>query len=220
MSKAKFANKRKSNAGKSAILFLAVAMLVGCMIGGTVAWLISESQTVTNTFVAGQIGTLELTETDVETNKETTEGQEYLIVPGTPIAKDPKVTYTPVENADGKAPVAVYVFVEIGAAGWTKSGNVYSIGDQMSWTVDSYWTCLEGNVYYKELTAGTEIEDQAIIAENKITVSPTAVNEDNIEDLAAASGLNFSVYAIQKDNLSVADAWVAAKADAIATPAP
>ena len=85
---------RKSINAKLAVLLIMAALLIGGTIGGTVAYLIAESETVTNTFTVGNI-TLSLTETwnadsdDTDTEPDHWEGK---IIPGGKDSKDPKLT--------------------------------------------------------------------------------------------------------------------------------
>lgn len=70
---------------KTVALLVAVSMIVGCVIGATLAWLTSKADPVVNTF----------TTSDIEvTLKETTGGtnREFQMIPGWTIDKDPKVT--------------------------------------------------------------------------------------------------------------------------------
>ena len=53
--------KKKSVSMKVVVLLLAVVLLIGCTIGGSVAYLMANTNTVTNTFVVGNIGNLTLT---------------------------------------------------------------------------------------------------------------------------------------------------------------
>ena len=202
---------------KAVALLLAVTLALGAAIGGTFAWLTATSDTVTNTFVVGDIGTLTLTETT---------GPEYTIIPGDDIEKDPKVKYTPVAATGDIVPVDVYVFVEINAGSWgTGATENYSItgsssGKTASWSVDTaYWSQLKdgsnsviNGVYYKELDAGDSITDQSIIEGNKITVAQE-LNHDDMAGLAtAASDITFTAYAIQKSgengvDFTPAQAW-------------
>lgn len=62
-------------------LLVAMVLVVGCIIGGTLAWLTTKTDAVVNTFTAGDID-VTLTETK----------EEYKMVPGRIIHKDPKVT--------------------------------------------------------------------------------------------------------------------------------
>lgn len=72
-------------------LVLALALLLTCAIGGTVAWLIDETKDVTNTFTIGNIN-IKLEEEgaiDGEQGKTKTYSN---VVPGDKKAKDAKVT--------------------------------------------------------------------------------------------------------------------------------
>ena len=77
-------------------LLAAVLLVVGVAIGGTLAWLTAKSDTVTNTFTTSDIN-ITLTEST---------GQEYKMVPGMDIAKNPKVTVA-TESED------CYLFVKL-----------------------------------------------------------------------------------------------------------
>lgn len=207
MSNGKY-QSRKSN--KALLVLLALVLVIGCTVGGTLAWLTAETGTATNTFTVGDIGTLTLKE------KKTAVGADgvtnnYTIIPGMDIAKDPMVSYTDKENA-----VDVYVFVKVGAEGWTLSDKEYSInsGDTklLSWTVGDTWNAVEGKtgVYYTEVKAGSSLTDAEVIEGSTITVS-SAIKEDNVSDIAKAAGnITFTAYAIQLAGFdTVADAWKA-----------
>lgn len=71
-------------------------LVVGCAVGGTIAWLTATTEPVVNTFTYGKIK-IELTETT---------GTEYKIIPGVNISKDPKVTV----KADSEA---CWLFVKV-----------------------------------------------------------------------------------------------------------
>ncbi len=189
-------NAKKTVSMKAVALLLTLVLLIGCVAGGTFALLMTESETVTNTFVAGNIGKLNL--------KETT-GSEYIITPGVAIEKNPTVTFTDYN-------IPAYVFLKVDAADWTVSGSgttyTYSMGNgKMSWTLDG-WTKLEDGVYYKEVAAGAGNQSWSIISGNSITVSSEITNNDigNYEN-----SLTFSAYAIQQGGFaSVAAAWTEA----------
>lgn len=69
-------------------LVLACIVCVGIGIGGTLAWLTANTDTVTNTFTVGDIN-LELYETDKDGKHVTTKS--YKIIPGGEDAKDPTI---------------------------------------------------------------------------------------------------------------------------------
>lgn len=202
---------KKSVSMKVVVLLLAVVLLIGCAAGGTLAYLMTKSATVTNTFVAGEIGTLTLNETDGNGNAVT--ARSFIVTPGVDITKDPVVTF----NGNN---VAAYIFVKVEATDLTESNRTFSIGDnqEMEWTVADGWTKLENvsGVYYREVVVDTdtantaETEKYGIIRDNTITVS-SEITEDNIRDFT--KGLTFTAYAIQQDGFddNVAAAWTQAQ---------
>ena len=190
--------KKKSVSIKVVVILLAVVLLIGCVAGGTIAYLMAKSSTVTNTFVAGEIGNLTLDETT---------GSSYLITPGVDIDKNPKITFKG-NNIDA------YVFLKVEATDWTVSGSdttyTYSIGSnqEMKWVLDG-WTKLQDGVYYKEVAANASEQTWSIIQNDKIIVSST-ITKDNIS--AYAKSLTFTAYAIQKGSFAtVSDAWTEAQ---------
>ena len=200
--------KKKSMSMNVVVLLLSVVLLIGWVAGGTIAFLMTKSTPVTNTFVVGTIGSLELKETNGTLNNGS---QEFLIIPGKNIDKDPKVKFTG-NNVDA------YVFVKVDANGWTPNGNTYSItsandvNGEMSWTVDSAWAAVPGenHVYYKAVAVGEENRVWSIISGDVINVS-RYITEASIRDYAKS--LTFTAYAIQQDgfNGDVAEAWNQAK---------
>lgn len=94
--------RRRGISTKTLVALLSLVLLLGCSLGGTLAWLSDSTDPVINTFTVGDIK-IELTETPGE----------YKIVPGVDIAKDPKVTVE--ANSE-----ACWLFVKIEeSANWT-----------------------------------------------------------------------------------------------------
>jgi len=213
---------KRSFGSKSVFLMLALVLVIGCTIGGTLAWLTANSGPVANTFVAGQIGDLELDENDTASTTYDATKKQYIVIPGMDITKSPKVTYTPT-SADGTVPVDAYVFVKLtqDTTGtnkwvWNATASQYEIKNTsgtvvMSFEIDSNWTKLDGvdGVFYKEVAkTASKLEGVSIISGNKITVS-SAITEKDVEAIAtAADKLTFNAYAIQKDGVgTVNEAW-------------
>ena len=174
---------RHSVSGKA---FAAVlALVLGCALGGTVAWLVAKSDPVVNTFTYG----------DININLEETTGSSYKIIPGVDIAKDPKVTV----EADSEA---CWLFVKVEETGTFVDGKVtYSIADG--------WTALTGQpgVYYREVGAVTADTDFYVLKDNVVKVSDTLTKED-IKDIPTGPTLTFTAYAVQKDGIAdAATAW-------------
>lgn len=189
---------KKTVSMKAMVILLAVVLMIGCVAGGTLAYLMTKTEKVTNTFVAGAIGELELKET---------KGSQFTVIPGVDIDKDPVVTFK--DNN-----VAAYVFLKVDANGWKVSGTdttyTYSIGtnQEMKWVLDG-WKKLDDGVYYKEVVANAGEQSWNVIKDDKITVS-SEITKDNINTYT--ENLSFTAYAIQKDGFTtVTAAWNEAK---------
>lgn len=114
-------------------LLLAVVMLFGATVGGTIAWLTAKTEEVTNTFTFGDI-TIDLYETKVDENGDpvtpeaTTKENAYKLIPGQTSVKDPKVL---VEAGSEKC----YVFVKV-----TETNNTLNGEKIVDFTVDTaHW---------------------------------------------------------------------------------
>lgn len=87
MNKGRFEHKRvRKHGGKALALVLALVLLIGSVVGGTLAWLTDNSGPVTNTFTESNI--------EIELDEEKPENKEAQMVPGWTIDKNPKVTVT------------------------------------------------------------------------------------------------------------------------------
>lgn len=87
----KYCNGKKGLNMKPLAVFLALTLLVGCAVGGTIAWLTGQTDAVTNTFTVGDIN-IELDESSTTTSASGEIKKNYLFVPGDTLEKDPKVT--------------------------------------------------------------------------------------------------------------------------------
>ena len=178
------ANRRRSVSSRAFIALLALVLVIGCVAGGTVAWLVATTDTVTNTFTYGNIN-IALAETT---------GTNYKVIPGTGIEKDPKVTV----KAGSEA---CYLFVKVEKVGMF-TGMSYEIADG--------WTALEGEngVYYRQVGSVTADTSFEVIKGNKITVS-SDLTKENIP--TANPTLKITAYAVQQENIAdAATAWKAA----------
>ena len=183
------ANRRRSVSSRAFIALLALVLVIGCVAGGTVAWLVAKTEPVVNTFTYGNID-IALTETT---------GTSYKIIPGKDIPKDPKVTV----KAGSEA---CWLFVKV-----EESGTF--VADKVTYAIDKDWTALEGEkgVYYRKVAAVTADTDFSVLEGNKITVKDTLTKGD-IKDIAATNPtLTFTAYAVQQENIpDAATAWKAA----------
>lgn len=189
------------NAKKIAAALLAVVLLIGIGVGGTLAWLMDYTKEVKNTFTVGNIN-IDLQETVNGESKSAKEGpvgnDNYTIIPGTTQPKDPKVIVE--ENSED-----CYVFVQITADNTTIEDFEYTInsvpqeGDVtfVDWDVAAGWTELDGvkNVYYREYTSGNK-ETYSVLAGDKVTY-PSALIKEQIDALTVKPSLTFKAYAVQ-----------------------
>ena len=180
------ANRRRSVSSRAFIALLALVLVIGCVAGGTVAWLVATTDTVTNTFTYGNI--------DIALAEST--GTSYKIIPGTDIKKDPKVTVKGGSEA-------CWLFVKV-----EESGTF--VAEKVTYAIADGWKALPGaeGVYYREVAAVTEDTAFSVLEGDQITVSDTLTKGD-IKDIAATNPtLKITAYAVQKENIdTAADAW-------------
>lgn len=188
--------KFRELSGKLVVALLAVTLLIGCAIGGTVAWLTAKTTPVVNTFTYGDIN-IELTETK-PTNRQAK------IIPGVNIEKDPKVTVQ--ANSE-----ACWLFVKVEEAGTFVEGKVtYSIAD--GWTKGD-GTKIPENVYYREASGTTADASFNILAgdiayPNGVVKVSENLTKTEVNSITTQPRLTFTAYAVQKDGINTAaDAW-------------
>lgn len=185
---------RRSVSSKTFVVMLALVLALGCAVGGTIAWLTKTTDPVVNTFTYGNID-ITLTETT---------GENYKIIPGKDLPKDPTVTVKAnseecwlfVKVVETGTFVENKVTYTIRANGWTK-------GDSTDIPADVYYRVVpaaETDTVFYMLTGDTANPNGVV------TVSP----ELNKDEIATATNptLAFTAYAIQKEGFANAkDAW-------------
>lgn len=174
---------RRNVSNKTVAILLALVLAIGCAVGGTLAWLISQTNPVVNTFTYGDIN-IDL--------KEDTKGP-YTITPGKAITKDPKVTVK--ANSE-----ACWLFVKVEEKNWN---------DKVTYEIADGWTALENqtDVYYRTVDAADNVREFPVLKGNKVTVSKELTKE-KIESITTKPTLTFTAYAVQKDGITTAaDAW-------------
>ena len=184
---------------KKATIAVTALLLVLCFaIGGTLAWLKTETTPVVNTFTYGDIN-IDLSETT---------GDEYKMIPGNYITKDPKVTVE--ANSE-----ACWLFVKV-----EKSATYDSY--LADYTIADGWNELDGvaGVYYREVDAATAKDGTSyqVLKGNKVTVLDS-VEKSDMEAIkngtTAKPTLTFIAYAVQLDGFN-ATTYTAAKIAALA----
>ncbi len=187
------------NTKKMMALLLALTLVLGCAIGGTVAYLQMKTDSVVNTFTTSDVSiTLEESASQWNDNDNSALTNSYKMVPGAVLAKDPKVTVIGGSEA-------CYVFVEI-----VESDN---FGDYLEYTVADGWTPIatNSNVYYRTVDASNADQEFAVLLNNQVTVKSTVTKTDMAEANGKLPTLTFTAYAIQlnhlKDVTDAAGAW-------------
>lgn len=170
----------KRNSSKKALaMLLSLVLVIGCVAGGTLAWLTATSNEVNNVFTTSDIG-VTLEESDDLNLK---------MVPGWTITKDPKATVT-AGSED------CYLFVKV-----EKSAN---FDDFMTYAIAEGWTELSNGVYYmifdsKDNTNQNKMgtaysvlkDDQVKVLDEVKKEDMNALSEDTLPNLS------FTAYAVQ-----------------------
>lgn len=203
MSNGKFSN-RKGVATKAMFVILAVVLIVGISVGGTLAWLTATTESVVNTFTVGDIN-IKLEEhaynpdaTSVKLNDTPVTSQTYPLIPGTTYFKDPTVTV--LANSED-----CYLFVKFEEDNKNTDVLTYTSNlDENGWMK---LTTVAGvtNVWYREVDKSSTDVSFALLKDNKVTV-PASLTKDQMPHAEGAPKLTFTAYAVQKDNIATAAA--------------
>ena len=182
---------------KTLIAVVLTLVVCLCAFGTTLAFLMDKTDPVVNTFTVGNVD-ITLTETGATAGTGNLI-QSFKMVPGSDIAKDPKVTVVGGSEA-------CYLFVKI-----DESTN---LDDFITYAVATGWTELEAGVYYRNVAAAAENQEFSVLEGNKVTVNDT-VTKTQMDAITAntadAPTLTFTAYAVQAENVvSPAAAWAIA----------
>lgn len=211
----------KKNSGKKIIVtLLAIVLLIGCTIGGTLAWLTATSGTVTNTFTVGDINiTLQeypfKTDSTTELDESATPVQSidtYKVVPGGEQPKKPFVTVkAKSENC--------YVYVNVVNNLTIDKTLVVNYDTPANWTQIATQTAADGTVStlyrYNSIMNYSENDSEPLVVFTKVTYS-NSIQKDSETDLEIGQlkdkTIVLKAYAHQSDNTTQAVADAAAKA--------
>lgn len=221
MNRGKYAaprRRRRRSTLKPLLVAMAVVLLIGCVAGGTLAWLTSTTPEVTNTFTTSDIN-IELKETKTD----------FKMIPGYTIEKDPKVTVKGGSEA-------CWLFVKI------EEGN--NLGYYIEYAVANGWTPLNATdypgVYYRQVEASPDnqtfdvigynkaVNDGTEFVANKVLVKGTVTKGDMekiINGTDKKPTLTFQAAAVQYNDsnsthFEAADAYAKIDWNAAATPTP
>ena len=188
---------------KKIALLMAVVMLFGVTVAGTLAYLMDTSSPVINTFTAGDIN-IKLTETELSSSTEKENvTNEYKIIPGTNITKDPKAYVL----ADSEA---CYLFVKVVESNWPAAKDENDTR-KVNYEIATGWIALTGadGVYYREISAADAKAGISfpVLKDNRVTVSDK-LTKTEIEAITAVPTLKFKAFAVQCENVtSATTAW-------------
>lgn len=181
--------KRRGISTKALVALLALVLVIGCSLGGTLAWLTDKDE-VTNTFTVG----------DINIKLEETTGEEYKILPGTTIKKDPVVTVL-------KDSEDCWLFVKLTEENWCA---------KVTYQCANGWTELStgSKIYYRMVTASTSNQPFSVLKDDTLTVSDTLTKAE-INSIKTQPKLTITAYAVQLQKgdgkFTPADAWVIAQ---------
>lgn len=188
-----------------ALTVCAMVLITGSVLG-TMAWLTAETDEVVNTFTYGNIN-IDLNEHlyDPGQNalgKELTKSADnYLIIPGIDLPKDPFVTV----KAGSED---CYLFVKVEESEGFAEGKV-------TYAVDESWakgdgTKIPANVYYRQVSQPADDVSYNVLKDNKIFVSEN-LTKDEVKEMQQSQvrpTLKFTAYAIQAEGIDSAEtAW-------------
>lgn len=174
---------------KTLITILATVLVCCFAVGGTLAWLMDTSETLTNVFTVGNID-ISLAETKTE----------FKMVPGNTVAKDPIITVK-----SGSEECYVFVKVEVQNNTFTDDSKYLTV------ELTGDWTALSGDVYYYKTTVNALGEAQTIhVLKNdqvKVNDSVTKAMMDAIGDDNKPTVI-VTAYAVQVEaGADAAAAW-------------
>jgi hypothetical protein len=182
---------RKNSPLRMFLLSFCLCALIFSAVGGSLAWLMAETDPVVNVFTYGNI------KIDL---KETT-GDHYKMTPGKELAKDPRLTV----KADSEN---CWLFVKI------EESTDKALSDFVEYQVADGWIALANTtgVYYREVNAADEDVSFPVIKDDKVKVKGS-VTQEMLEQLNDQNypKLTITGYAVQRD-AEIAEVDTAAEA--------
>ena len=218
-------NNKKGISVKALAILMLLVLLIGGTIGGTFAWLATKTESIVNTFVAGDIQ-IELKEhvLDITTGQwkspeeyTTTGNQNILALPGRTIQKDPTVTVL-----KGSEPCYLRVFIKIN---WSVAADgefdefEYNDWFEFNNAAWSFKRIFDGTYQHNQMYVGYDIYEltyqlnNGIVDAREENVSipilmsmtiPAYLDNDEINALTD-SGITLIAQAIQADGFDSAE---------------
>lgn len=214
--------KKRTFGIKTLIATVCICVLLCGTVGGTIAWLIAKTDTVTNTFTYGDIN-IKLEETDSNKDGDNdVNTNTYPMKPGNKITKDP-IVYVEANSEDN------WLFVKVEKEGGdvkVLEGTVektYIFDDFLEYKMAEGWVELDAvkypGVYYREVAMSDARQQYDVIDNHTVTVKDTVTKEmlnalDKDANGNAITSTKYPVikitaYAVQKDNVvnTALSAW-------------
>ena len=181
---------------KTLITILVTVLVCCCVVGGTLAWLMDSTTTITNTFTVGNVA---ITLAEPIADSDANNAAEFKMIPGTIYAKDPTVT------VDANSENCI-VFVKVEETNNKLTSNASE--KFVIWAMNAGWTLVSGetNVYYYNAvkSAGDSIQVLAAVSDKTtggVTINSNATAADMEQAETNAPSLAFTAYAIQSDSV-------------------
>ncbi len=198
--------RRRRNTLKPMLIAMAVVLLLGCVTGGTLAWLTSTTGPVTNTFTTADVSiTLEETFNTDSNNDNENDKWVAQMIPGYSYTKDPVVTvkgdsedcwlFVKFEEKNEASNYLDYTSTLTETNGWTQGDGEY----------------IPDNVWYRTVLKTADIKSWHLLEDDTVTVDAEAVTKDTMT-AAANAQLVYTAYASQlhkngTQDFTAAEAW-------------
>lgn len=179
--------KRTSVRWKPVALVLTLVLVVGCVAGGSLAWLTDRAGPISNTFT---IGNIDLGANDAPS---TVSAENITYVPGQTIERD--VTFTVAQGSESS-----YLFIRI----QEENNAVTGLNEKVvQYTVNSGLSAVPGHDGYYYMVVDTPAEDKSIsvFANNQFTVNPDLTKDAIDAPGFQAPTISVTAAAVQKENI-------------------
>ena len=198
--------RRRRNTLKPMLIAMAVVLLLGCVTGGTLAWLTSTTDPVTNTFTTADVS-ITLKETYNTDSDNDNENDKWVaqMIPGYSYTKDPVVT---VEDDSEDC----WLFVKFEEKNDASKYLTYTsnLSTDNGWTQGD-GTAIPADVWYRTVLKTADTKSWHLLSGDTVTVNAESVTKDTMT-AAANAQLVYTAYAAQyKKSATVAftpaEAW-------------
>lgn len=186
---------------KIVLMATSMALVAALAVGGTLAYLTSKTDVITNTFTVGKVA-ITLTETwNTDSNGDNVnDSWSAQLMPGHTYTKDPTVTvssdsekcylFVKVTETNNPGTYLSYSYTMAAAdSGWTKWTDATGIGDNDA-------------VYYRVVEKSENDQSWSLLTGNKVTVRDTVGGKVSMPAANSTPSIAFQAYAIQFDGFT------------------